>query len=116
MPHDADLLAALAAGDAEQLRTLVGSDASLASARDESGRSAVLLAQYAHRADLAQILLEAGPPLDVFDAAALGETAQLAALLDEDSGRVHARSGDGFNPLHYAAYFGHLEAARLLLE
>jgi ankyrin repeat protein len=113
---DADLFAAIDGGDADRLGVLVGQDRARAGARDEIGRSAVLRAQYVQRADLVGLLLACEPELDAFDAAAVGDTPRLAGLVDADGSLVHARNGDGFTPLHYAAYFGHLDAARLLLE
>ncbi len=54
--------------------------------------------------------------LDVFEASALGELRQLQRLLGSDPGLANARASDDFTPLHYAAFFGGPEAARLLLE
>jgi ankyrin repeat protein len=54
--------------------------------------------------------------IDVLEAAALGEVDTLRALLDAEPDAVHSWSADGFTPLHYAAFFGHEPAARLLLE
>jgi ankyrin repeat protein len=53
--------------------------------------------------------------LTVFEAAALGEVARLDLLLDEDPSQANAVGEDGFHPLGLACFFGHLEAARLLL-
>jgi len=61
-------------------------------------------------------LLAAEPTLDVFEAAAFGRTARLHELLDEDPTRANAFGDDGFHPLGLACFFGHLEAARLLLN
>src|SRR5207244_10845352 len=61
-------------------------------------------------------LLPAEPKLDVFEAAAFGRTDRLRKLLDEDPSRANAFGGDGFHPLGLACFFGHLEAARLLLD
>lgn len=54
--------------------------------------------------------------LDVLEAAALGRVERLRALLDADPELVHTRAPDDFTPLHYAAFFGGPEAARLLVE
>ncbi len=54
--------------------------------------------------------------LDVFEAAALGETARLQELLDEDRSSANAFGSDGFHPLGLACFFGHLAAARVLLD
>jgi ankyrin repeat protein len=61
-------------------------------------------------------LLAADPDLDVFEAAAVGRADRLRELLDEDSSLANAWAEDGFQPLGLACFFGHLEAARLLLE
>jgi ankyrin repeat protein len=60
--------------------------------------------------------LAAGRDLDVFEAAALGRTERLRELLDEDPSRANGFADDGFQPLGLASFFGHVEAARLLVE
>ncbi len=55
-------------------------------------------------------------PADVFEAAAVGDVARLAALLDLDSARVAGYAEDGFTPLHLAAFFRRPDAVRLLLN
>jgi ankyrin repeat protein len=57
-----------------------------------------------------------GARLDVFEAAALGETARLRELLDEDPSPANAFGADGFHPLGLACFFGRADAARVLLE
>ncbi len=111
-----DLFAAIAEGDVEQVRSLLDADPALAGGRDPSGVSAVLSARYRHRMDLVAAVLEAEPDLDVFDAAALGRVDRLRQLLDEEPDRVRAWSGDGFTPLHLAAFFGQPEATAMLLD
>jgi ankyrin repeat protein len=59
--------------------------------------------------------LAAGRELDVFEAAALGRTVRLRELLDEEPERANAFGDDGFHPLGLACFFGHADAARLLL-
>jgi ankyrin repeat protein len=61
-------------------------------------------------------LLAGDPKLDVFEAAAFGRTDRLRELLDEDPSRASAFGDDGFHPLGLACFFGHVEAARLLLD
>ena len=64
----------------------------------------------------AAVRLAEGAELDVFEAAALGETERLRELLDADPALAQARSDDDFTALHYAAFFDGTETARLLLE
>ena len=77
--------------------------------------SEILEALYRGDAETAHRLAD-GADLDVFEAAALGETPRLRGLLDEDPARANAFGDDGFHPLGLACFFGRLDAARLLLE
>lgn len=111
-----EIFAAIDAGDGESVRQLVETRPQLAAARDDAGLSAVLRAAYAGKQELVDLLLDANPALDVFDAAAVGRTRGLEELLATDAELARSWSPDGFTPLHLAAFFGHEEAARLLLE
>lgn len=110
------LFDAIQSGDQETLRTLLAADASLASARNQQGLSALMLAVYMRRTPLAELIQAAKPELDVFEAAALGKSERLAALIKKDRSLANARSADGFTPLHLACFFGQESAAHLLLE
>ena len=76
------------------------------------------LLQAVYRGDQAAVdeLLAGGPELDVFEASALGRTDRLRELLDADASLANAWADDGFQPLGLASFFGHVEAARLLVE
>jgi len=102
-------------GDAARLRALLAADPSLVNARNERGHSPVLIAQYHHKRELVAVLLDAGPELDIFDAASVGRGARVAELLDRDPSLLNGYSGDGFFPLGLAAFFGHPDTVRLLL-
>jgi ankyrin repeat protein len=78
--------------------------------------SDLLQALYAGDRDRVDELLAADPTLDVFEAAASGRGDRLREVLDEDPSRANAFGDDGFHPLGLACFFGHLEAARLLLD
>ena len=76
------------------------------------------LLQAVYRGDQATVdeLLAAGAELDVFEAAAVGRVERLRELLDGDPGLANAWAEDGFQPLGLASFFGHAEAAKLLVE
>lgn len=55
------------------------------------------------------------PDLDLFEAAALGDVPRLRELLGAGAD-PSAFAPDGYTPLQLAAFFGHREAAELLIE
>lgn len=104
------------AGDTGRLQALLSADPSLASVRNERGHSPVLIAQYHHKSDAVAVLLAAGPALDVFDAASVGDAPRVADWVDRDPRLLTATSSDGFTPLELGAFFGQADVVRLLLE
>jgi uncharacterized protein len=110
------LFDAIAAGDEDTVQELVELRPELAERRNEAGLSPVLHALYNGKGDVAKVLLNANPALDVFDAAATGRTRGMAELIDAAPELARNWSADGFTPLHYAAFFGQEDAARILLE
>jgi ankyrin repeat protein len=112
----AALFAAISEGDAARVRELVDGDATLAGCRNPEGISARMLALYRGDPDMLEALVDAGPELDVLEAAGLGAEERLDELLAHDASLVAARASDGFTPLHFAAFFGHPGAARILVE
>ena len=104
------------AGDTNALAAELDLDPELAGERNADGLSPVLYALYNGKSELVKPLLEANPPLDVFDAAAVGRTRGLEELLDGEPELAASWSPDGFTALHLAAFFGQAEAAKVLLE
>jgi uncharacterized protein len=111
-----DIFDAIAAGDLGRVRELIAEDSAIAGARDAEGLSAVTQARYHGEDDIVEALLGADPELDVLEAAAVGRFERVRELLEDDAALVTALSPDGFTPLHLAAFFGHPEVARLLVE
>jgi ankyrin repeat protein len=114
MPSSADLVAAIRARDPGRVREILAADSTLAGARAPGEPSPLLLAAYVQVPEIAE-LLRPHLAMDACEAAALGAANLLAGLLDRDASQATARSGDGWTPLHLAAFFGRREAASLLL-
>jgi uncharacterized protein len=76
------------------------------------------LLQAVYRGDQARVdeLLDERPELDVFEAAAVGRTERLRELVDRDPSLANTWGEDGFQPLGLACFFGHADAARLLVD
>ena len=116
MTTGTDLFEAIRADDAGRVRRLLSAESSLATARDERDVSAVLLARYGGRTGALAALLETGPALDIFEASAVGDTERVRTLIEAHPDQLDAFAADGFFPLGLAAFFGHSETVRLLLE
>ncbi len=111
----ADVFEAISSGDLDRLKALVATDAAAAVARDGQGVSALMMTLYHRRSDMADLLLQSGLELDVFEAAALGRVKRVSQLIDADSTLVNAWSPDGFSTVHLPAFFAQVETARLLI-
>lgn len=116
MADPREILTAIQDGDAARVSALLGEDPALASARDAHGVSALMYALYQQRKDLVDALRPRLNGFDIFEAASLGRGDLVEELLQQKPALANAWSGDGFTPLHFAAFFGQDMVARLLLE
>jgi len=101
-----DLTAAITS---DEFPELLREHPELATATDEHGVSALLLTLYHRRPEARDALLAAGAPVGPLEAAALGDVQKLAGA------DLSVRGGDGFTPLHLAAFFGGAEAVKAIL-
>lgn len=83
---------------------------------DRDGNSLPLHCVYSGKDASAQALLALGYPATIHEAAALGDEARLAALLERARWAVNTLSPDGWTALHLAVFFGRTGCARLLLD
>ena len=110
-----DLFALIEADDVDGVRALLAEQPWLAAERDDEGVSPLLRARYRMDRGLIEAVRQHVERLNVFEAAAFGDLDRLSELLGEDPELLDARSGDGFTPLHLAAFFGQTDTVRLLL-
>jgi ankyrin repeat protein len=96
--------------------SLLESEPELANACTPEGLSALLLAAYYGQPGIASLLAGRRTNLDIFEASAAGAVERLHDLLHTQPGLSNATAPDGFQPLGLACFFGHYEAARLLVE
>jgi len=115
MAAEAEFWKAVKTGDGTLVERLLAADPGLATARLD-GASAVLVATYYHKPEVARCLRPHITELDIFEACALGDALHVNALLDRDARLANAVAADGVGPLGLACFFGHEPVARLLLE
>src|ERR1700724_2337005 len=106
----------LQAGDADGLRRILQQDPGSSEARDSTGISLLMHSLYRGRRDLAELIASNKKALDIFEAAALRRLDRLKQCLRDDASAISSRSRDGFTALHFAGFFGQLEAARLRIK
>jgi uncharacterized protein len=116
MPENAAaFIDAIKAGEFERVKAMVSADPTLIDARSRTGESAILTAVYHRQKEIVNLLVARGAPLDLFEASAAGEIERVERLLAEGGAETNAYSGDGWTPLHLAAFFGHTKIAEMLL-
>ena len=117
MGDEDDLLAAAKANDATRVRTVLARNPFLARMKTPNG-TVVLTAKYYGAEDALAALLERTQEdrLDLYEASALGRAGRLKTILGQSRVRVNEPNAEGFTPLGLAAFFGHADAVRVLLE
>jgi ankyrin repeat protein len=108
------LVDACKAGDLSRVREMVRANPELLTLRLSSGESPLMAALYRGHHAVVDELVRLGAEVDVFAAAATGRLDALADALVRP-GVVNSYSYDGWTPLHLAAFFGHVDAARRLI-
>ena len=103
-------------GEAAKVRRKLAREPEAVNERDAEGLSPLMRALYADKPEIVGALAERGVPIDVHEAAALGQIDALKTQLGRSRKKANAYSPDGFTPLHLAAYFGRVEAAELLID
>jgi uncharacterized protein len=109
------LFKAIKGGAADDVAALLDSDATLASAIDETGVSALMQALYHRQDDIARRIRTQRSQLDLFEAAALGDLDEVRRLLDGGAD-VDRKSPDGFTALGLASFFNRPEIAVALIQ
>ncbi len=103
-------------GDLEAVRGALASDPGLLNSVNEAGQGSFLLAKYYRQEAMASFLLQQGAKLNFFDECVAGQTESVMAQIEATPALLEAHSGDGWTPLHLAAFFGANDLAEALLN
>jgi ankyrin repeat protein len=115
MSKNDELIDSIRKGDAANVASLLDEDRSLLTA-SSGAVSAILLAVYHGRRDIAQLFLDRGAEPAFGDAVALGDADRVRTLLAADPSLLQAFTPDGFPPAGLAIFFRHPDLARELIE
>ncbi len=118
MTDEVAILAAVQKDDATGVRAILDRNPLILRTRTPNG-TLVLTAAFYGANDALKILLERTPEdaLNVWEAATIGNARRLKTILGQSRTRVNeATKEEGFDPLGLAAFFGHAEAVKVLLE
>jgi ankyrin repeat protein len=109
-----DLADAIKTGDVAAVNALLDSHPDLLHARAPNGISAITLAMYYGKPEIARAFISRGAALDLFEACAAGVFDAVRDQLPRHG--ADAISPDGFPVLGLACFFGHEDIARYLLD
>jgi ankyrin repeat protein len=111
-----EMMDAVTSRDLARVQELLDADQPLVATPTDQGDSPVLMSVYIGAKDITTLLLSRGVELNMYEAAATGNTARVREVLEADKSVIDALSHDGWTALHLAAFFGHLETAAYLVE
>jgi uncharacterized protein len=116
MDSTREFVEAVKKDNVDKLKSLLKADITLIYARSDENVSAFMLAVYLQKKAITRLLLSHGLALDIFEAAAYGDSVRVGALLSEKPSLLNQYSTDGWTPLHLAAYFGNMKVLDLLID
>lgn len=109
-------LRAVIENDLGEVAKMIVHDDRLVKSRNASGASALLLAVYHGLDEMAGVLLRSEVPIDLPEAAAVGDLARVRELAAEHPQALAEPAPDGFPPLVLAAWLGHVAVVEELLR
>lgn len=117
MADEDDLLTAVQKDNVGRAREILDRNPLILRMRTPNG-TLVLTAVYHGSAGALKLLLErtAEDALTLYEAAATGNARRLKTILGQSRVRVNTPNAEGFTPLGLAAFFGHSDAVRVLLD
>ena len=106
----AELFSKAGVGNVPRVAEMLRYRPELARCRNRNGLPVLLFARYMGQTDVLRMLIDAGPPLDVFEAAAIDDGDGVRAALSLDPSGNAVFDANGRTALHLAAAYGSVAA------
>jgi ankyrin repeat protein len=116
MTLNEQIVEAVKKGDTNLVIKLLSDQPQLINTKTAKGESLVLLAVYYGKPEVLEIFSERDYALDVYEAAATGNTIRAGELINEEPELLNSFSPDGFTPIGLASFFGYKELVDLLIS
>ena len=111
-----EFMKAATQGDVSKIKSMLIANPSLVQIKDSRGVSVVLKATYFGKKEVVAVLLQSHPELDIFEAAATGQTARVEELVSKNRSLANEYNVDGYMPLGLATFFCHPETVEVLIR
>ncbi len=115
-PLISDIFQMIATGQKAQVLYSLRENPELAFKQNSEGITPLLFALYYGKEDIVQAYLTLEVPLNLFEAAAIGNETKVKEIVEQNPKSVNSYSSDGWTPLHLAAHYGRLSLIEYLLE
>jgi uncharacterized protein len=106
---------AIKAGDTATVTNLLQESPNIIR-ESNSSVSPIMLSMYFGQRQVAELLVQSGVTLTLHEAAVMGKLERVQEILQAHPERLEEFSSDGFSVLGFAAYFGHVDLVKWLLE
>ncbi|MEO6539296.1 MAG: ankyrin repeat domain-containing protein [Ferruginibacter sp.] len=111
-----DILDLIKTGNNDQLGKIICETPSIANKKTEQGISLLQFAAYCRNIQAVDILKKQKQELDIFEATSIGDLDIVKNQIEKNSGLTNSYSPDGFTPVGLAAFFGHYDIVKFILE
>ncbi len=117
MGDEDELLEAVKANDAARVRAVLARNPFLVRMKTPNGTVVLTAKYFGAEAALAALLERTEEDrLNLYEASALGRAGRLKTILGQSRVRVNEPNPEGFTPLGLAAFFGQVDAVKVLLD
>lgn len=116
MTPSQELYEAIKTGDRSEVEALLDAAPELVNGGGASGMPPLMLALYSRREEIARLLVDRGAEVNIWTAAAMGDSSAVERELAANPALIAGYSSDGWTPLHLAAFFGHKDLVEFLVN